>query len=90
LQRSLALARAIGERLAEARALLGLSELALASSDPRQAVVLGQQASDVFRDRGTQLYEVRTLSLLSPKLATRMPPLATSRPRKRLRLRLPR
>ena len=65
MQRSLELARTAGERLAEARTLLGLSELALANGDPGQAVVLGRQASAVFRDMGALLYDVRALTLLS-------------------------
>ena len=65
LQRSLELAGTVGERLVEARALLGLSELALARGDPGEAVDLGQQASEVFLDVGAVLYQVRTLTLLS-------------------------
>jgi hypothetical protein len=70
LQRSLELARTVGERLAEARTLLGFSELALANSDPAEAVVLGQQASAVFRDMGALLYDVRALTLLKKAYAT--------------------
>lgn len=51
--------------MAEARALLGLSELELASADPRQAVLLGQQAAGVFGNLKAPLYEVRALVLLS-------------------------
>ena len=51
--------------MAEARALLGLSELALTSGDPGQAVALGQQASGIFRGMGAPLYEERALTLLS-------------------------
>jgi DNA-binding SARP family transcriptional activator len=65
LQRAVELAGATGERLAEAQALLGLSELALTSGDPREAVVLGRQASAAFREMGTPLYEARALTLLS-------------------------
>ena len=65
LQRALELAGIAGDRWAEARALIGLSELALASGDPGQAVVLGQQASGIFRDMGAPLDEVRALTLLS-------------------------
>ncbi len=51
--------------MAEARALLGLSELALTGGDPGQAVVLGQQASGIFLGMGAPLYEERALTLLS-------------------------
>jgi hypothetical protein len=44
--------------------MLGLSELALASGDPERAVVVARQASQVFRDMGAQLYDVRVLALL--------------------------
>jgi hypothetical protein len=42
-----------------------LSELALATSDPVQAVVFGRQASGVFRDLGALLDDARALMLLS-------------------------
>jgi hypothetical protein len=45
--------------------LLGLSELALTSKDPRRAVVLGERASGVFREIGAPLYDMQALSLLS-------------------------
>lgn len=61
---SLQLAVSVRERLAEARATLGLSELALASGDPEKAVIVARQASQVFRDIGAQLYEMRVLALL--------------------------
>jgi len=65
LLRAMQLAGTAGERLAEARALLGLSELALTSGDPREDVVFGRQASDAFREMGTPLLEAGALTLLS-------------------------
>jgi hypothetical protein len=65
LQSALDLAVTSRERLAEARALLGLGELALASGDPGQAVVFGKDASDMFRGIGAVLYDARALTLLS-------------------------
>ena len=59
------LAGTAGDRLIEARALLGLAELALASDDPGQAVALGQQAAGAFRDVGVPLIEAQALTLLS-------------------------
>ena len=64
LQRALELAGAADQPLTEARALLGLSELALASGDPRQAVAFAQRAAGAFRGMGTPLYEARALTLL--------------------------
>ena len=51
--------------MAEARALLGLGELELASGDPRQGVVLGQQAAALFGELTAPLYKARALTLLS-------------------------
>jgi hypothetical protein len=65
LQRALELAAAAGERLVEARALLGLSELCLASGDPNQAVVYGEGAVDVFRSMGALLDAARAVTMLS-------------------------
>jgi DNA-binding SARP family transcriptional activator len=65
LQRSLDLASSADERLAEARALLGLSELALISEDPRRAVALGERASGLFREIGAPLYDTQALTVLS-------------------------
>lgn len=45
--------------------LLGLSELAIASGDAGQAVVLGHRASGIFRDMGALLDEARAHDLLS-------------------------
>jgi hypothetical protein len=59
------LASSAGQPLTEARALLGLSELALTTSDPAQALIFGQQAADVFRDMGALLDAARALTLLS-------------------------
>jgi hypothetical protein len=42
-----------------------LSELALTSGEPGQAIVTVQQAADVFRDMGALLDAVRALNLLS-------------------------
>src|SRR5262249_40919514 len=64
LQSARSLAKTAGERLAEARALLALGELALASGDPDHAVGLGQQASDIFREIETPPFEERALTLL--------------------------
>jgi hypothetical protein len=50
--------------MAEARALLGLGELALAGGDPRQAVVYAQRVSNVFRGMGAPLAQARALTLL--------------------------
>jgi len=60
---------AAGERLAEARALLGLSELDLASGDPGQAVAFARRASEFFRSIGALIYDVRALTLLSEAYA---------------------
>ena len=59
------MAARVGERIAEARALLGLGELELASGDPRQGVVLGQQAAALFGELTARLYKARALTLLS-------------------------
>jgi hypothetical protein len=64
LQRALELPGTTGERHADARALLGLSELALASGDPAQAVVFAQRASGAFAEFGAPLHEARALTLL--------------------------
>jgi DNA-binding SARP family transcriptional activator len=64
-QRALEFAVSARERLAETRSFLGLSELALASGDPEEAVVLAKQASKMFRDMGALLYDSRALALLS-------------------------
>jgi len=69
LERALELAGSTGEQMAGGRALLGLSELALASDEPKQAAVLAQQASDAFQKIGTPLYAERALNLLSSALA---------------------
>jgi DNA-binding SARP family transcriptional activator len=69
LRRAMDFAVTAGERLAEARALLGLSELALASGDPKQAVVFGLQASQMFRDMEALLYNARALTFLSDAYA---------------------
>jgi DNA-binding SARP family transcriptional activator/tetratricopeptide (TPR) repeat protein len=65
LTRAAELADTVSEQLVGARARLGLSELALAAGDPQQAVVLGKQASNGFRDIGAWLYDVRALTVLS-------------------------
>jgi DNA-binding SARP family transcriptional activator len=64
LQRSFELAGTTGERLAAGRALLGLSELALTSRDPRRAIALGEQALGVFQEIGAPLYETKALTLI--------------------------
>jgi DNA-binding SARP family transcriptional activator/tetratricopeptide (TPR) repeat protein len=69
LERALEFAGSTGEQMAEGQALLGLSELALASDEPQQAAVLAQQASDAFQAIGTPLYAERALNLLSSALA---------------------
>jgi hypothetical protein len=51
--------------MTEARALLGLSELALTSGDPAEALVYGRQASDIFGRLGALLDNARALILLS-------------------------
>lgn len=55
----------VGDRMAEVRAVRELGELALASGDPGQAVVLAGQAAGGFRELGTPLEEARALTLLS-------------------------
>lgn len=65
LRRALTLARSVGERLAEARALTGLGELALASGDPAQAEVLVLQASEIFQAIGAPLYQAQARTLLN-------------------------
>jgi hypothetical protein len=65
LKRARELATAAGEQMAEAQALLGLSELALASDDPQLASALAQQASGACREIGAPLYGERTQSLLA-------------------------
>ncbi len=69
MQRALHLAGAVGQPLTEARALFGLSELALTSGDPGQAVVFGQRASEVFHSMGALLDDMRALTLLSEAYA---------------------
>jgi hypothetical protein len=51
--------------MARARALLRLGDLALASGDPGQGVVLARQASAAFGDMRASLAEARALTLLS-------------------------
>src|SRR5205814_179934 len=46
-------------------ALLGLTELALASGEPAKAVAYGQQASEIFRGIGATLYDALALTLLA-------------------------
>ncbi len=64
LEHSLELAETISVPLAAARARLGLSELALASSDPGQAIVQATQASAAFHELGAPLEQARALTLL--------------------------
>jgi tetratricopeptide (TPR) repeat protein len=64
LRRALELAGAAGQPLTEARALLGLGELALASGHPEQAVDLGRRALDVFNSMGAPRDAVRAANLL--------------------------
>jgi DNA-binding SARP family transcriptional activator/tetratricopeptide (TPR) repeat protein len=63
LQRALELAGTAGTP--RQRILRGLGELALASGDPGQAVVLADQAAGASRDLGEPLEEVQALTLLS-------------------------
>jgi DNA-binding SARP family transcriptional activator/tetratricopeptide (TPR) repeat protein len=63
LQRALELAGTAGTP--RRRILHGLGELALASGDPGQAVVLAEQAASASRDLGEPLEEVQALTLLS-------------------------
>jgi len=51
--------------MAEARAVLALSELALASGEPAQALKLAQQAAAAFRDLGTPRDHARALTAVS-------------------------
>jgi hypothetical protein len=69
LQRAMELATGVDEPFAEARALLGLTELALASGDPGEAVAFGQRAGDAFRRLETPLCEIEALTLLSAAYA---------------------
>jgi DNA-binding SARP family transcriptional activator/tetratricopeptide (TPR) repeat protein len=64
LERAREFAVIASEQLVEARAILGLSELALVSKDPSQAVVFGLQASRMFRSMGVLLYDVQVHTLL--------------------------
>jgi Flp pilus assembly protein TadD len=64
LQRALELADSIAERTAHAQALLGLSELALASGDSGEAILFGQRAADASREMRMPLDEARALTLL--------------------------
>jgi DNA-binding SARP family transcriptional activator/tetratricopeptide (TPR) repeat protein len=69
LQRAVELSGGINERAAQTRALLGLSELALASGDPHEALLFGQQAVSAFREMCMPLYEADALRLLSDAYA---------------------
>jgi tetratricopeptide (TPR) repeat protein len=69
LQHALELAGRMDTRVAQARVLLGLSELALASDDPGEAIVSGQRAAAAFREMRMPLYEARALTLLSDAYA---------------------
>ena len=59
LQHALEFAERIDTRVAQTRALLGLSELALTSGDPGEAIVSGQRAAVAFREMRMPLYEAR-------------------------------
>jgi hypothetical protein len=76
LDRAMALARSLSDRLIEGRLLLGMSELALADGDPAQAVAHAEQAASIFRSTGTPLYEAQAMALLS--LAQESPGAAVS------------
>jgi tetratricopeptide (TPR) repeat protein len=64
LQHALELADRVGQRTAQMRALLGLSEVALAGGDPGEAILFGQRAADAFREIRMPLDEARALTLL--------------------------
>ena len=64
LQRAEELASATGDRFIGTSAALGLGELALASGDPAQALVFGQQAAAAFRDMRAPLHEAHALALI--------------------------
>ena len=64
LERAVELAARAGERVAETRVQLGLCELALATGDPEQAVILGRHAAGVFEELKAPLYQARALALL--------------------------
>jgi len=65
LQRALELADRVDERMARSRAILGLSELALASDDSGEAILFGRRAAGAFREMRLPLYEAHALTLLS-------------------------
>jgi len=69
LQCALEVADRVGERVARTRALLGLSELALATADPHEAILFGQRAAGAFREMRMPLYEARAQTLLSDAYA---------------------
>ncbi|SDI18502.1 Tetratricopeptide repeat-containing protein [Nonomuraea jiangxiensis] len=64
LRRALAVADTYNQRLAKAQVLSSLGELALADGDPRQAVVIFQQAATLFRKMQMPFYEAKTLVLV--------------------------
>jgi DNA-binding SARP family transcriptional activator len=61
LQDAVELARRVGERLVEGRALLGLSELALAQGEPGPTELLGERATAIFEDLLAPLHQARSL-----------------------------
>ncbi|HTA03971.1 MAG TPA: BTAD domain-containing putative transcriptional regulator [Streptosporangiaceae bacterium] len=64
LEQALELADAYSIPVAVGRARLGLAELALASGEAGQTIVLASHASDSFRDLGAPLEQARALALL--------------------------
>jgi DNA-binding SARP family transcriptional activator len=65
LNRALLLARSLSDRLIEGRVQLGMSELALASNGPAQAVEHAEEAAAIFKSAGTPLYEAQAMTLLA-------------------------